>query len=897
MTRRRDEDFYAEIESHLQLEIDQLIEEGVDPTEAEGMARRRFGNVMRTQERFYESSRWMFVDHLVRNTRYALRQMKSSPISTAAILLSLALGVGLNVSIFSIADQVMVRTLPVEAPESLAQLQWDGFFPVQGLGSKGSGHLVPFPLYERVRSEIDSFSEVFARAPADAHLGLGDQSIPTRVELVTGSYFNALGVRSVVGRLLDDEADREPDAHPVIVLSHWFWQRHFASDRDVIGREVHLNGTPFRVVGVAERGFRGTDWSQPPALWASIQMVKAIAGHGGLDEHRSRFTHVFARLVPGNSAEEAAAELEPFFEAYKRADMQRDDWPSLTHEQMQGFQGSKLRVLDGSRGQAQLGERLQEPVRILSGATALVFLLACLNVANLSLARVFSSRRATALRTALGASRRRLIGESLIESGLFALMGSAVGLALAPAFARWVVTLVAPAQGGAALPPIDPALDLRVLIFAFAVAVCVTIVAGTAPAIFASSVRPIDALQQRSDGAGSGLRLRKLLVTCQFALALVLLLGAGLFTQSLRSLRLQGPGYETENLLSFQIDPRLDGFSTQDAKKVTARILERLQTQPEVAGAGVAAFEMLIGGGWNNPVTVTHEGRHVPTDHSIPMNAVTPGFFEALGTPILAGRAFDEQDRTEEGWDLSSVIVNREFVDRYLHGALPIGERLAFGISPDAKPSIEVVGVVESFRDFGIREPEPHVFFALWERTVSTATFYVRTTTESSIAEHAVRRTLREIDPGLTLVSIRTLDDQLDLLLANERVLANLATAFAAVATMLAVIGLYGLLAFSAEQRFHEIGIRMALGARGWSAAGLIVREALVLAVLGLVVAVPISWSLGNLVRSQLYGIEPMDLAVVAAAGMSLLILSLLSSAVPARKVARIDPLEALRTE
>lgn len=903
MTRRSDDDFRAEVEAHLQLEIDQLIEEGVEPKEAEVLARRRFGNVTRTRERFYESSRWMWIEHIVRSAAYALKQMKGAPVSTAAILLSLALGVGLNVAIFSIADRVVLRSLPVDDPQTLVQLQWDGTFPVAGLGGKGSGHLLPFPLYERLREEIESFDQVFARTPSEAHFGHGGTLQPVDTDLVTGSYFEALDIRPVAGRLLTDEDDRALGGHPVVVLSHAFWQDRFGGSQEVLGQTVTLNGTPFAVVGVAEPGFRGTDWSQPPALWAPIRMIQEIAGHGGLDEPRTRFNHVFARLAPGATRESAEAELEPWFENFKQDDMRHPSWPSVNDEQLAGFLAARLRVLEGGRGQARLGERLAEPIWILSFATALVFLLACLNVANLSLARAFAARRATALRTALGAGRAHILRESFVESGTFAVIGSTVGLIAAPTVASWTVRMFASLGSSTGQAPIESQLDLRVLGFAVAISALVTLLAGIAPALFASRTLPKEALQQRSDGAAAGLRLRRGMVVAQFTLALLLLLGAGLFSRTLRSLQLEGPGYETSNLLTFRIDPRKDGYDLVQSKARAERIQEALEQQPEITRAGISAFPMLSGGGWNNPVTATRSGRRdsdlatIATDRSIAMNAVSPGFFETLQTPILIGRDFTEQDRFDDGWSLQSVIVNQTFVDWYMDGQNPVGERLAFGNAPDIVPMIEIIGVVQSFRDFGVRETEPQVFFSLLERTVARADFYVRTATDSTGAAEAVRRAVQSVDPSLTLVSLRTLDDQLDRLLVNERVLARLATAFAIVAALLAIIGLYGVLSFSAERRRHEIGIRMALGAPTWSAGGLIVREAVTMTALGVLIAVPLAWFLGRFVQSQLYGVRPLEPSIVLGATATLFLIGVLASALPARKVQRVDPLTALRAE
>ncbi len=897
MSKRHDEDFHAEIEAHLQLEIDELVDGGMSRAEAARAAHRAFGNVTRSRERFYESNRWLWLDHLARNTRYALRQMKRAPVSTAAILLSLALGVGLNTSIFSLADQALVRPLPVEDPQTLVQLKWNGIFVVAGMGSNGYGNLVPFPLYHQLRDEGDVFADLFARTTANVHLALKDRSLPVNAEIVTGSFFETLGVNPRLGRLFTESDDVVPGGHPQAVISHEFWWSQFAGRESVLGEQLRINGVQLTIIGVAEKGFQGTDWSVAPSIWIPMMMKEAVTGWGGLDEHRSRFAHVFGRLKDGSTRSQAVAHLEPLFDRYLLADTELADWPSVSEDQLAGFLGSQLDVVSGAKGQSWAAEEISSPLLILAGATGLVFLLACLNVANLSVARVLGARRATALRTALGASRRRILGESLVESTVFAVIGGTLGALLAPTVSRFVLTMLGEGAGGTGL---NAGLDLRVLGFALATTAVLTVLAGTTPALFAAATPPALALQQRgADGMGGprGAAVRKAFVVAQFSLALLLLVSASLFAQTLGKLRAEGPGFSTTNLLMLEISPRNDGYDAGNAKTLVRRLQERLEALPETAEVGVAAHSMLSGGSWNNPVTVVTDQMRVATDRSLPMNAITPGFFEALGAKILMGRSFDETDSVDEGWDLRSVILNKEFVDRYLEGKDPVGGRLAFGTAPDALPEIEVIGVVESFQDTGLREPEPQIYFSLWERRVGSGTIYLRTTTDSEYTMNSVRTAMSEVDPTLTAVSLRTVDDQLDRLLVTERVLSTLASAFAVLATVLAMIGLYGVLSFSAERRRNEIGIRMALGASRWSAGSLLVREAAALAVLGLVIALPAVWGVGQLVENQLFGVQPTDLASILAAAAILFAAVLAASAYPARKLSRVKPLEALRAD
>ena len=894
MKRRPDSDFRDEIEAHILLEIDQLIEEGMTPAKAERQARRAFGNVTKVREDFYESNRILWLDHLRRNVIYALRQMRRSPISSAVIILTLALGIGLNASNFQIAYRATFADLPIRDPGSLVQLQWDGPFVVAGMGGIGFGHLIPFPLYRELEEHTDVFSTLLARAPAGVHLNSGGATRHVTAEIVTGTYFPGLGVRPAAGRLLSPDDDKNEGGHPVVVLSHALWQGEFAGSDGALGRQIRINGVPLTIIGVTEPNFLGTDRAHAPGLFLPMAMKEAVVGWGGLDEHRSRFAHVFARLQPDTSRERAETALQPFFRSYLRADTELADWPSVSDERLAGFLNSQLRVIPGGRGQSQLTSTLARPLVILVGAALLVFLLACLNVANLSIARAFARSRATALRAALGASRRRIIGETLVESGIFALCGGLLGALLAPLVSHLVLGLLG--SSSVAVPGAS-SLDLHTVLFALVASLVVTVIAGVAPAVVASKASPTLALSQKSPSGLAGLGLRRGLVVGQFALAVVLLMGASLFARTLGQLRAEGPGFDTTNLLMFQVSPAKDGYENDSSKRLVRELESELSRVPGVTSVAAASFELLTGSGWNNPVTVTSSDGLVPTDMSVPMNAVSADFFETLDLAVLSGRGFDERDQHDEGWDLRSVLVNRELVDRYLGGESPVGQRLAFGNAPDARPEIEIVGVVETFRDFGLREPKPQVFFSLWERVVQRATFYVRAEMGSEPAAAAIRQAVRDLDPDLTVLSLRTLDDQLDRLLVNERVLSAMAVTFAVVATLLAMIGLYGVLSFSAQSRHKEIGIRMALGAPRRSAAGLIVREAALMVVVGLAVALPVTWLLTDTIRSLLFGVDTLDLETLFSTVLPLMAVTLIAAALPARSLSRVDPNEALRAE
>jgi predicted permease len=856
-------------------------------------ARRTFGNVARTQERFYESNRWIWWDQLRRDAGYALRQMRRAPVATVIVVLSLALGVGFNTAIFSLTDQALIRPLPVAEPEQLVRLDWNGRFIGGGLGF---GSLLPHPFYRDLRAEHrDIFVDVFARAPTSMLLSIGEQTEQVTVEAVTGSYFSTLGVRSIIGRLFADDDDLTPGAHPLVVLSHDTWRSRLGADSSIIGRQIRLNGHAMTVVGVTQPGFFGLDWSEVPALWIPMMMYDQVTSGDRLLDRRERFVHAFGRLRNGMSRTEAMDQLQPWFKNYLRADMAREGWPPVTEQHTNEYLASRLEVLPASSGYARGGLRMHDPMLILLAASGLILVLACLNVANLSLARTLARRRATALRTALGASRRRIVLEQFVESSMLAFTGCLAGVLIAPFITRSILPYLPTPYGGAI--GLSPDLDIRVLAFALAIAAVTTVLSGTAPAHYAASVHPTGALTERSTGLTAGLGLRKALVVGQFALALILLIGAGLFARTLGALRERGPGFPTTNLLMFTVSPASVGYGAQESKTAIRTLLAEIRALPDVAGASVGIFRMLYGGGWNNPVTIQATER-LATEESLRMKAVSSGFFETLGVPVVRGRDFGTQDvREQPGWGMRSAIVNQEFVDRYLPAVEPLGTRIAIGSSPDLIPDIEIVGVVPSFQDRGLRDPEAHVFFSIWERSVGGGTFYVRTRGSSDAAVGSIRSTIRNVDSRLAIGSLSTIDDQLDQLLASERMLSVSSAAFATVASLLAMIGLYGVLSFSATLRMKEMGIRIALGARHWAAGGLIVREAAGLAAIGITIALPVTWALGRFIESQLFGVRPMDPAAILMAASGLAIVCIIASAGPARRASSIDPIQTLQRD
>ena len=829
------------------------------------------------------------LDWLRYDLRRALRGLLRDRAFTAIALLSIGLGVGANSAIFSLVDQALFRRLPVREPERLVLLSWNGSFVGHGWGS---GNLLSHPLFRDLKAENQVFDGVFARHPTSVHVALEGGAEPVNAEIVSGSYFQVLGVRAARGRVLEESDDLQPGAHPVVVASYDYWRNRLGGRDDAVGRKVLVNGSPMTVIGVAAAGFRGVDWGEVPSLWIPTMMKKqATPEFDWLDDRRGRWLHVFGRLKPGISLAQAQAGLQPWFKAMIEEDTKREGWPQVTEEQRRKFLAATLEVLPAAQGRSDLRRRLEQPLLVLLAATGLVLVLACLNVANLCLARAFARRKETALQLALGASRGRIVREVLGQSGLLALGGAALGILLAPAVSAGLISFLPEAVD------LYSGIDPRVFLFALAVALGTGLLFGLVPALQASRTPPGFTLKEEAASLAGGLGLRRALVVGQVALALVLLIGAGLFVRTLTNLRQQGPGFDTTNLLSFEVDPGRSAYA--QARGTPA--------PPRPAGRGAGAARGGERGALHRQPAERRKLEHEP-DHPFrpplrhgsgrPLQRREPALLrDPRGAAPGRTRLRRARPPRRAGARLPPAVVNESFARRYFGERSPIGGRLGFGNQPDTKTEIEIVGVVKTFSYRGLRETEDQVFVPYLEGTVRSAQFYVRTRARSEAAFAVLRATARDIDPVVPVTRLQTLDDQLDRSLANERLLAILATAFAGLATLLAVVGLYGVTSFLVTRRTREIGIRMALGATRGAALWLVVRDTAVLVLVGVALALPAVWGLGRLVESQLFGVGALDVGTIAAGAGLLVLAALAAAALPARRATSLDPVAALRCE
>ncbi|PYV07949.1 MAG: multidrug ABC transporter substrate-binding protein, partial [Acidobacteria bacterium] len=792
-------------------------------------------------------------------------------------------------------DQILLRLLPVKNPDELVLLTWRG----SHYGSNTGGNALSYPMYKDFRDRNQVFSGLMCRYGLELNLGYGGSTERVAGELVSGNYFEVLGVTPALGRTITPDDDRIPGGHPEAVLSYDFWVNRFGADPGILGKTLTIDGHGFTVIGVSQEGFDGIELGFSPKIRMPVAMKKDLtpglwAELYNLENRRARWVNVFGRLKPGVTAARAKASLQPLFHSILEMEVKEKEFARATPYTKEQFLRSWMDVLLASRGRSFLRQQAAAPLRVLMAIVALVLVIACANVANLLVARAASRQKEVALRLAIGAGRGAIVRQLLAESLLLSLVGGAAGLALAVWADR---SLIAAIPAGEERLNISSTPDLRIFGFALAVSVLTGLIFGLAPALSASRIDLATALKEQAGTASGGpLRLRKVLVVAQVFLSLLLLIGAGLFTRSLRNLATLDPGFQTHNVIAFSIDPTLNGYSKERGKLFYEQLTERLRAIPGVEAAGLGLVRILADDEWDSSIAVEGYQAKPGEDMNPYFNAASPGYFATLGIPLLEGREFlpsDERGRQKVG------IVNEKFARHYFGDKSAIGRRFGFGGDPGTKTDIEIVGVIRNAKYMNMREEIPRQVFVPYKQQewAFAMTGYVRSRLDARQMYAAIRRAVGELDANLPVYGMRTLEVQLERSLVTERLVAFLAAAFALLATLLAAVGLYGVMAYNVVRRTREIGIRMALGAENGKVLWLIMKEVLVLLGAGVTLALPCAWGLTGLVRSQLYGITPNDPASIAAATAAMAAVALAAGYIPALRATRVDPVRALRYE
>jgi predicted permease len=834
------------------------------------------------------------VGNILNDIRYALRTFRKSPVFVAVAVLSLALGIGANTAIFTLIDQVLLRLLPVKDPQQLVLL-WDRG---QHYGSNNGQNKVSYPMYADFRDKNQVFSGMFCRDDIGFSLNFEGKTERIVGEIVSGSYFPVLGVGAALGRVFNQSDDQTEGGAPYAVLSYRYWISRFAGDRGIIGKKLVLNGYPFTVVGVSQAGFDGTDPTRSPQVRIPVMMKLQTdqLGFYDLKNRRNRWVNAYGRMKPGVTVQQAKASLQPLMHQMLEMEVQDKEFAHAAPETKQAFLRMWIDLIPAAKGRSYLRDQFSNSLLVLMAIVGLVLLIACANVANLLIARATARQKEIAVRLALGASRGQIISQLLIESLMLSIAGGVAGLLLAV----WIdETLVSFLPSSSRTLTISATPDWRVLGFTIGISLLTGIIFGLVPALQATRPNLAPTLKDEVGAitSTSSIGLRKTLVVAQVTLSLLLLVGAGLFIRSLQNLKGIDPGFKTRNLLTFSIDAPLNGYKPERSRDIYRQIYDSLNALPGVESASFAIMAIMEGNEWDSSVTVD-SFKAKPTEGLGPhMNFVSPGYFKSMDVPILQGRDFRPSD---QGKDAPKVcMINDKFAKKYFPEGRAVGHRIGMGSDPGTKTDIEVVGVFGDMKYEGMRDEVPIEMIRPYEQLEFTLGMnaYIRTARDPEQMFSAARRAVQQIDSTLPVVDMKTLEKQVDNSLVTERLVASLSSAFGLLATLLASIGLYGVMAYTVARRTREIGIRMALGAATGNVVWLVMKEVLVLVSVGIALGLAASWGLTRYVQKQLYGIQPNDLTTIILATIGIACVALAAGYVPARRATRVDPIRALRWE
>jgi len=835
----------------------------------------------------------------MRVLRHAFRTLAKTPFVTMVAILSLALGIGANTAIFSLFDQMLLRALPVEEPGELVNLTAPGPNPgSQSCNQSGSCQdLWSYPMFRDLEREQVSFTGIAAHRLFGANLALAGSS-PTSGGglLVSGQYFSVLGIQPTLGRLLGPSDDQTIGEHPVGVLSYRYWENNLGSDRSVLNKTLTVNGYPLTVVGVAPRGFEGTTLGAPVDVFVPLVMrTEMNPWWDAFDNRRNYQFYLFARLDAETTAEQAQSEINAIY-APIIEEVEVPLQQSMTEATMQRFRDKRVVVEPSPQGQSQMHDEARTPLRLLFGITAVVLLIACANIANLLLARGANRTQEMAIRASLGASRRQMLTQLLVESCVLAVMGGLASLVVA----RWTLQMIAAGLPPDAISTIELALSPQMISFAAVLSLGTGIIFGMYPAVH--STRPDLAVMLKTTlgqpaSARAAARLRSLLVTAQIALSMTLLVSAGLFIKSLMNVSSVDLGLNTENVITFTLSPELNGYEGERTGDLFIRLEEELAAIPGVTAVASARVGVLNGNSWGNDVSVEGFAWEPGVDNNSRYNAVGPEYFSTLGMPLMAGREFTMSD----GDGAPEVaIINEAFARKFnLDGANAVGKYMSNSGGSDQELDIQIIGVAQDAKYSDVKQAVPPLFFlaSRQDRTIGSATFYVRTGLDPSQIMTQITPLVNRMDADLPVDNLKTLEDQVKENVFLDRLISTLSAAFALLATVLAAVGLYGVLSYTVAQRTREIGLRMALGAGKDTVRAMVLKQVGKMMLIGGIVGIVAALGLGRAAQSLLFGMEGYDAPVVGFVVVLLGVVGLGAGLIPAVRASRVDPMQALRYE
>ena len=830
--------------------------------------------------------------------KLALRTLAKTPFITGIAILSLALGIGANAAIYSLFDQMLLRSLPVQEPDRLVNLSAPGPKPgSQSCGQAGGCDAVfSYPMFRDLEAASTGLDGLAAHVAFGANLAHDGVTTSGGGLLISGSYFSVLGVQPALGRLLGPADDERVGEHFVTVLSYSYWENHLGLDRSILNGTLVVNGQPMTIVGVSAAGFTGTTLGGAPDLFVPITMRGVMMPQWeGFESRRSYWAYVFGRLRPGSTIEQASAEINTVYGAIIN-EVEAPLQDGMSEPTMERFRAKQLLVDEGYRGQSSLNSEAQTPLTLLFSITGFVLLIACANIANLLLARGASRAQEMAIRGSLGASRRRLLGQLLTESVLLGVLGGAASLIVA----RWTLSAISatlPAeQAGTLLLELSPTM----LVFTGLVSLGTGLLFGMYPAVH-SSRQDLVAMLKAGGGqpasARAATRFRQTLVTGQIALSMALLVAAGLFIKSLRNVTTVDLGLDIESITSFQVAPELNGYEPTRSQALFARLEEELAAIPGVTGVSAAMVPVLSGNSWGTDVSVQGWESGPDIDSNSRLNDVGPGFFSTLGIPLMAGREFTSGDAMGAP---EVAVVNEAFTRKFnLNGREAVGKWMSTHGGGTTDLDIQIVGVVQDASYANVKQDVPPLFFTPYKQNdgLGYVTFYVRSALEGSQLLGAIPTLVAGIDPNLPVDNLKTLEQQARENVYFDRLIGTLSAAFATLATLLAAVGLYGVLAYTVAQRTREIGVRMALGARSHNVRAMVLKQVSQMTAIGGIIGVVGAYFIGRFAQSLLFGLDGSDPFVMVGVASLLAIVAFSAGYLPARKASRINPVQALRYE
>ncbi len=829
------------------------------------------------------------------NLKFAFRTLFKTPFVTIVAMVSLALGIGANAAIFSLFDQILLEPLPVPQPTRLVNLAAPGPKPgSQNCSQAGDCETVFSYLMFRDLEKVQTpFTGIAAHLSFGANLSARGQTQDAEGMLVSGGYFSVLGLTPALGRLLTPDDDRAPGGSHVVVLGYTYWQNRFGADPGVLGQPLIVNGQTMTIVGVAPKGFDGTTLGVKPKVYAPITMRGFSQPSKAFDNRRNYWAYLFARLKPGISIEQARAAMATPYHTIIN-DVEVPLQKGMSPQTMARFQAKPIVLESGSRGQSSVSREAKAPLTLLLGVTAFVLLIACANIANLLLARGAGRAGEMAIRLSIGAGRGQLVWQLLGESCLLAVFGGVGGLVVA----QWTLNLMAALLPAQAAETVTLTIDPIVMLFAATLAIGTGVLFGLFPALHSTRPDLISALKGQSgqpSGARSASRFRTSLATAQIALSMALLVSAGLFTRSLFNVSRVDLGLHADNVVTFQISPARNGYRVEQSRQLFERVEDELAALPGVSGVTSSSVPLLSGSNWGSDVAVEGFNAGPDTDSNSRFNEVGPGYFPTLGIPLLAGRDFTRADAFGAP---QVAIVNEAFTKKFNLGGGVVGKRMS-NKGRNTTLTIEIVGLARNAKYSDVKRAIPPLFFIPYrqDETIGQINFYVRTGSDPERFLSTIPKVLARLDANLPVENLRTLPQQVRENVFLDRFISVLSASFACLATLLAAVGLYGVLAYTVSQRTREIGLRMALGAAPGRVRAMILRQVSVMVAIGGGIGLAAAVGLGRLAQSLLFELEGSDPFVLVVAAVSLSLVALVAGFIPAQRASQLDPMSALRYE